>query len=147
MCSSLHSYDASVPLFCSVFTSDAWMWSSLLRFEQLSKLMTFFYVTFSELRQALTLLESANGALALWLRWLELSVSIPKCQLCLFMKFWVDPSSVSLEIGDVEIPCRSTFKYLGVILKPCLSWSLYITCISGKALRAMSVYKVLSSIS
>ena len=56
------------------------------------------YSRHSDPQQALLHLERAMGSLAPWLRSLGLSISIPKCQMCLSTRAGRDFSGVVLEV-------------------------------------------------
>ena len=68
------------------------------------------YVRVTDSARALSLLESAMDSLTPWLGSLGLSISIPKCQLCVFTRARQRMGDVSIRAGDSLISCQSTLK-------------------------------------
>ena len=105
------------------------------------------YVRGTDSARALGLLESAMGSLTPWLGGLGLTVSIPKCQLCVFSRARRRVGDVSIRAGDSLISCQPTLKYLGVILDSRLTWVPHIRYISDKATRATNILRVIARVS
>ena len=96
---------------------------------------------------ALLRLEEAVGLLTPSLRDLGLSISIPKCQLCLFTRARSGLRDLVMRVDGCEIRCQDSLKYLGVVLDARLTWTPHIKYIAGKAMRAIGVLKALSRVS
>ena len=105
------------------------------------------YSRHSDPQQVLLHLERAMGSLAPWLRSLGLSISIPKCQMCLFTRAQRDFSDVVLEVDGVRLHCYDTLKYLGVVLDARGMWLQHGKYVAGRALRALGLLRVLSRVS
>ena len=105
------------------------------------------YFRHSDRQQALLHLERAMGSLAPWLRSLGLSISIPKCQMCLFTRARRDFSGVVLEADGVRLHCCDTLKYLGVVRDARVTWLQHVKYVASRALRAVGLLRVLSRVS
>ena len=101
----------------------------------------FLYSRHSDPQQALLQLERAMGSLVPWLRSLGLSISIPKCQICLFTR------GVVLEVDGVRLHCCDTLKYLGLVLDARVTWLQHVKYVAGRALRTVGLLRVLSRVS
>ena len=105
------------------------------------------YSRHSDPQQALLHLERVMGFLFPWLRSLGLSISIPKCQMCIFTRARRDFSGVVLEVDGVRLHCCDSLKYLGVVLDARVTWLQHVKYVAGRALRAVSLLRVLSRVS
>ena len=105
------------------------------------------YVRGRDSARALSLLESAMDSLTPWLDNLGLSISIPKCQLCVFTRARRRVGDVSIQAGDTLISCQPTLKYLGVILDSRLTWVPHIKYIADKTIRATNILRVIARVS
>ena len=106
-----------------------------------------FYARHAIPQHAMSLLKETIAFLTSRLRGLGLSISLPKCQLCLFTRARFDLLCLALSLEGVEIPCQSALKYFRVLWDSPLSWTPHIKYIAGKALRAVIVVRVLSRVS
>ena len=82
-----------------------------------------------------------------WLAGLGLSISIPKCQLCVVTRARRRAGDVSIRAGDTLISFQPTLKYLGVILDSRLTWVPHIKCIADKAIRTTNILRVIARVS
>ena len=105
------------------------------------------YVRGTDSARALSLVESAMDSLIPWLDNLGLSISIPKCQLCVFTRARCCMGNVSIRAGDSLISCQPTLKYLGVIVDFRLTWVPHIKYIADKAIRATNILRVIARVS
>ena len=105
------------------------------------------YVRGADSARALSLLESAMDSLSIWLDNLGLSISIPKCQPCVFTRARRCVGDVSIRAGDSLISCQPTLKYLNVILDSRLTWVPHIKYIADKAIRATNMLRVIARVS
>ena len=105
------------------------------------------YVRGTKPAWALDLLELAMGSLTAWLGNLGLSISIPKCQLCVFSRARRRVGDVSIRAGDSIISCQPTLKYLDVILESRLTCVPHIRYIADKATRATKILRVITRVS
>ena len=105
------------------------------------------YIRGKDSVRALSLLESAMDSLTPWLAGLGLSISIPKCQLCVVTRARRRAGDVSIRAGDTLISFQPTLKYLGVILDSRLTWVPHIKCIADKAIRTTNILRVIARVS
>ena len=105
------------------------------------------YSRHSDPHHALLHLERAMVSLTPWLRGLGLSISIPKCQMCLFTRARRDFSGVVLGVDGVRLRCSDSLKYLGVILDARVTWVQRLKYVAGRAPHAVGLLRVLSRVS
>lgn len=89
-------------------------------------------------------LEEAVRRLVPYLSELGLELAAEKSEFCIFSRISVDHLIEGIEIGDSRIPCSPTLRYLGVVLDANLSWQSHIEMISGIAVAAVNVMRVLA---
>ena len=106
----------------------------------------FLYVRGRVISAARDLLAEALGMMIPWLKPLGFKISIAKCQFSVFTRSRDDLSDLVLPVEGRDLPCLGGIKYLGVVLDRRLTWAPHIRMISERAIRAISVIRVLARV-
>ena len=78
---------------------------------------------------------------------LGLSISLPKCQLCVFSRAWCGMDDISIQVGNTSILCEPTLKNVGIIQDTRLTWVPHIRYITDKAARAANILEIIARVS
>lgn len=95
----------------------------------------------------LALLKEAIESMIPWPGELDLSISFPTSQLCIFSRSRVVLDEIFLEVGGHLLVCQPTLMCLWILLKMRLTWVPHIKYTDGNALKIVNVLRIIARVS
>ena len=102
----------------------------------------FLYTTGRDVLLARNTLPGALYLVIPWLQTLGFSISISKCQFCIFTKSRVNLSEIFLSAESHDLPCLGEMKYLEAILDRRLTWTFHVCMILGRVIGSINIIQI-----